>query len=138
MTDTDSIADQIIDGDICAQCHCPIDGDAPESLCIGCAGFVETDYKQVKRDRGEQAFRDFPSAAKLAREHGFRLIRNSDVHYAIVGPNWRVELYPTKCRVYKHPTQTNAPFLKVPLGRWTLMDVVKAAIVASQPGANGP
>lgn len=132
MTDNDSIADQTIDGKICAQCGGPLDCDAfGPTFCSGCAG-IGDDHKQVKRERGQQADRDFDQARTEAAKHGFNLAKHTLVHFSITSPaGWRLELYPTKCRIFRDKNQPHSPFLKVPMGCWTLMDVVKAAIAAT-------
>lgn len=74
---------------------------------------------------------DFHQARTEAAKHGLKLSQHSIVHFSIAAPNWRLELYPTKCRIFRDKNQPHSPFLKVPMGCWTLMDVVKAAIAAT-------
>lgn len=133
------IAEGMVNGTLCQDCGAYIGegGGFPRSCC-GDDDFDTADYaaeraqKQKRRERNRgHAGKVFIDASTRASQRGLQLLRRSDQHYQLIGPDWLLDVYPGNHRLYR-PTPgrrypTKAPFLKVPYGAWTLMDVVEAA-----------
>ena len=84
-------------------------------------------------DRAEKSMATFEEAKLLASSNGFILKNPSMGCYQLkhLSKGWIMNLYPRMSgfspRIYNDPHH-RGPFLKLPEG-WTLLDVVKAAIV---------
>jgi hypothetical protein len=79
----------------------------------------------------------FAAARQLAEEAGLTLMAQTETHCQLIyqhdGQHWIYNLYPTTRKVYPDPHH-KGPFLRVGK-RWTLTDVVRAAIEAQQETA---
>lgn len=91
------------------------------------------DLQKQKTKNYERAIATFEGAKSLAEVNGFILCQHSHWHFALIHPaNERqiYNLYPNNQRIYIDP-KNKGPFLKVP-SPWTFLDVVSAAIIATQ------
>lgn len=134
------IANAMLDGTFCQQCGEYIDGTAPgyPRTCGGCGGqwgFHVTPgegkhNKRRKRKAREAASKAFDEVAKLAESHDMKLRECSDAHYQLshINDGWLLNLYPSNCRVYADPNKPKAPYLDLAGVKWSLQDVVEAAI----------
>jgi hypothetical protein len=89
----------------------------------------EASRKRRSRRNRSDAREGWREAARIAEQHGLKLIRHSDVHYKLRGDGWEVELYPGNQRIWSNP-QKRGPYLAV-RRPWTLMDAVRAAVIAT-------
>lgn len=73
----------------------------------------------------------FAAARQLAAQAGMTLVQHTEVHYGLQSPaGWLLNIYPGNRRLYHDRQKPKPPFLKV-RPDWTLMDIVKAAVAAS-------
>lgn len=73
----------------------------------------------------------FGAARQLAAQAGLTLVQHTEVHYGLKGPTgWLLNIYPGNRRLYHDRQKPKPPFLKMKPD-WTLLDVVRAAIAAS-------
>ena len=81
--------------------------------------------KSERTDNRQVAQIQFPQARAFAKEHGFELIKHSDVHYKIKTSAWTFEVYPSNGRIWT--SDHSAPILirHMPVC-WNLLDVVHA------------
>ena len=74
----------------------------------------------------------YQTARQLAASAGLVLIQHTEVHYGLSNPTagWLLNIYPGNRRLYADRGRPKPPFLRVKPD-WNLMDVVHAAIAAS-------
>ena len=124
------VADMMTDGTLCDRCGEVLDappGGYPQS-CFDCERDLDGELQSHARSAASAAF---PEASELALSYGLRLLRRTDTHYQLEPANkaWLQNIYPTNCRLYydrNRPQQP--PYIRVPRGTWTLIDVVRATI----------
>lgn len=97
-------------------------------------------YKQLRHERMAEAAsrrqkasdKDYQPARQLAAQARMVLDRHSDVHYSLESPDgWRLHIYPGNGRLWNDPDRkVKPPFLKM-RPDWSLLDLVRAAITAS-------
>jgi hypothetical protein len=138
------IADGMVDGTLCEGCGAYIgEGDGFPMRCSACDDVDDGDdlYDHLSRQqagfqRRQRADDQFPRASALASGAGLHLCKRSEQHYQLSSHDWLLDVYPGNHRLLrpkpggKHPKK--APFLDVPYGAWTLMDVVEAAIATTK------
>lgn len=139
MNDSETVADQIVAGECCAQCHGPLTGDnagIPCALCFNCSSSSfesRNDRYERRKQSRERAQVDYREASILAEKHGLRLTIKTQAHYQLSKPSgWLINVYPGNHRLYHDRNRPKPPYLNVPMGLWTLLDVVKAAIEANK------
>lgn len=90
----------------------------------------KAELSNVRDARVQRAAADFPAAADLAMRNGMTLRQCSIVHYQLEHgrDGWLMNLYPTNTRVWSDPNRPKAPYLDLCGVRWTLTQVVEAAI----------
>lgn len=128
-------AEMMIDGALCQSCGAFIDGEA--------TGVPRTcdDCKTVNSNRAQECEATFSEAKALAVQHGFTMSNPMVAVYQLrhAGRKWIYNLYPKPGkpapRIFQDPNR-RGPFLNVPRC-WTLLDVVKAAIVALEQAPAG-
>ena len=71
------------------------------------------DYTEPKQSRAVAFNSNWMQAAKLAALNGLEFKRCSDVHYQLSHrvDKWLVNIYPTKCRLYKDRKRPCGPFI---------------------------
>ena len=95
-------------------------------------------YKLLQQDRiqegaarREAGKEHFAAAHQLAAQAGLVLAQHTDVHYGLQSPSgWLLNVYPGNRRLYHDRQRPKPPFLKLKPD-WNLLDVVRAAIIAS-------
>jgi hypothetical protein len=93
---------------------------------------LRKDKSQEGKQRREQNVKLFAEARQKAACAGMTLEQHGDVHYALQSPEgWRLNIYPGNLRLYYDRQYNKPPFLKVP-PVWNLIEVIDAAIAASQ------
>jgi len=90
--------------------------------------------KERQQERAEARLvsdENFASASQLATQSGMILVRHTDVHYQLQSQSgWLLNIYPGNRRLYHDRNKPKPPYLNIP-PNWTLIDVVHAAIAAS-------
>jgi len=73
----------------------------------------------------------FGAARHLAAQAGLTLVQHTEVHYGLQSPaGWLLNIYSGNHRLYHDRQKPKPPFLKVKPD-WNLLDVVRAAVAAS-------
>ncbi len=92
-----------------------------------------------KEHNYHQSQQDF-AAAKIIAARGGLFLRECEkgIHYQLSpfgAAGWLLNIYPTKCRIWRDPKRPRAPFIVLPEDRdWTLVDVATGAIEAVNAG----
>jgi len=92
---------------------------------------LQQDRIQEGAERRAVSNNEFGAASQLATQSGMTLVRHSEVHYQLRGQaGWLLNIYPGNRRLYHDRNRPKPPYLKVD-PNWTLIDIVRTAIAAS-------
>lgn len=87
--------------------------------------------KQARNaERHRKATDDYVPARSLAEDHHWTLRNHDGQHFALLGPGWILNLWPSSGRWQYDPNHRGPP-LHIPKS-WTLLDVVHAAVDAEK------
>jgi len=96
-------------------------------------------FKQLRHNKAIEGQRSreenaalYVQAQQKAAQAGLLLKKHTNVHYSLQSQThgWRLNIYPGNRRLYYDRQHNKPPFLKVE-PNWNLLDVVDAAILAS-------
>jgi hypothetical protein len=91
--------------------------------------FIAEKRTQESSQRRTLNKEDFQIALQLANKAGIELIQKTEFHYQLKN-HWLINVYPGNQRLYYDRNFPKPPFLNIK-SDWNLIDVVKAAILAS-------
>lgn len=125
-----TVADAMLHGVLCVQCGGDLgeDADSEAGMPIQCRECRARSMNKLEREQAAEA--EFEEARVLAASVGLRLVRRHSNQYQLSHPRrrWLLNIYPTNCRLYYDKNRPKGPYLDFAGVRWTLLDVVRAAV----------